>query len=278
MKKRALYLACGIPAAIVSFLLLTLLFTPNDAVKGLLVRSAQNAGYSLAMTGFGKGFPFAYRAEKVELSNDKGPLLKLRDARVRLKLLPLLTLRAELHYSGSIGAGELAGDVTLGKARGWSLQCRRVQLEDIPFFSTVAEARVRGELRVTGGMASKKGVDQGELQLEVHGAELAGVKLGAMPLPDAAYREVRGALRIEQGRAELKSFTLDGDGIYVRLKGDTTLGNPVGNSPLNLTMEMMPKPAFLERQKFIFLLLMRYQSSPGAYSIPIRGTLAHPAI
>jgi hypothetical protein len=41
---------------------------------------------------------------------------------------------------------------------------------------------------------------------------------------------------------------------------------------------MMPKPAFLERQKFIFLLLMRYQSSPGAYSIPIRGTLAHPAI
>jgi type II secretion system protein N len=278
MKKRTLYLACGIPAALICFLMLTLLFTPNDAVKGLLVRSAENAGYTLAMTGFGKGFPLAYRADTVELSNDKGALLKLRDARVRLKLLPLLTLKPEFHYSGSIGGGELEGEITLGRSKGWSLTCRRVRLEEIPYFTTVAGARVRGELRVTGSMANKKGLDQGELQLEVRGAELAGVKLGAMPLPDAAYREVRGALRIEQGRAELKSFTLDGDGIYVRLKGDTVLSNPVGNSPLNLTMEMMPKPAFLERQKLIFLLLMKYQSSPGAYSIPIRGTLAHPAI
>jgi hypothetical protein len=41
---------------------------------------------------------------------------------------------------------------------------------------------------------------------------------------------------------------------------------------------MMPKPAFLERQKFVFLLLTKYQSSPGAYSVPIHGTLAHPAL
>ena len=109
-------------------------------------------------------------------------------------------------------------------------------------------------------------------------AELAGVKIGDMPLPDASYQEVRGALRVEKGHALLKSFSLNGDGIYVRLKGDTALATPLGNSPLNLTLEMMPKPAFLERQKFVFLLLTKYQSSPGAFSIPIHGTLAHPAL
>jgi type II secretion system protein N len=278
MNRRVLLYACGIPAAVLCFLWLTLMFTPNDAVKGLLVRVADNAGYTLDLTGFGKSFPIGVKAKGVELSTEQGALLKLRDARLRLKLLPLLLGKVEVGYTGTIGGGELSGEVTLGKAGGWEVQCRGVHLEEIPFFSTVAGARVRGELRLNGKLAKQKGVDHGELQLEVRGAELAGVKLGGMPLPDAAYKTVRGALRIDQGRAELKSFSLDGDGVYVRLKGDSVLGTPVGSSPLNLTMEMMPKPAFMERQKLIFLLLMKYQSSPGAYSVPIHGTLAHPSM
>jgi len=276
MNRRTLYLACGIPAALLLFLLLTLLFTPNHAIKGVLVRAAENAGYTLECTGLGKSFPLGLKADKVELGSDKGALLKLSNVKVRLELLPLFTGKARVPYRLSIGAGEAKGDLDLGKSKGWSMQCRGVRLEDIPFFSTVAEARVRGELRLNGKLEAKNGAGTGELQLEVRAAEVAGVKIGSMPLPDAAYREVRGALKIDKGRAVLKSFTLNGDGIYVRLSGDTVLGTPLGASPLNLTMEMMPKPSFLERQKFVFLLLTKYQSSPGAFSIPIRGTLAHP--
>ena len=278
MKGRALYLACGIPAALFCFLYLTLMFTPNHAIEGLLVRVAGNAGYTLDCTGFSKSFPIGIEADALELSSAKGSLVKLRDTRVRLKLLPLLIGKARVAYRGEIGAGELKGELDLGKEQGWSVQCRGVRLEDIPFFGTVAQARVRGELKLNGKLSTKKGSGEGDVQLEVRGAEIAGVKIGAMPLPDAAYREVRGALSIEKGRAVLKSFTLNGDGIYVRLSGDTALTKPLGASPLNLTMEMMPKPSFLERQKFVFLLLTKYQSSPGAFSIPIRGTLAHPAI
>ncbi|QWV94025.1 type II secretion system protein GspN [Geomonas oryzisoli] len=278
MNRRTLYLACGVPAALILFLLLTLLFTPNDAIKGVLVRVAENAGYTLECTGFGKSFPLGLKADKVELGSEKGAILKLGRVKVRLELLPLLAGKARLAYRGSIGAGEAAGEVDLGTAKGWSMQCRGVRLEDIPFFSTVAEAKVSGELKLNGKMEANKGGGTGELQLEVRAAEVAGVKIGAMPLPDAAYREVRGALKIDKGRAVLKSFTLNGDGIYVRLSGDTVLGNPVGASPLNLTMEMMPKPSFLERQKFVFLLLTKYQTSPGAFKIPIGGTLAHPSL
>lgn len=278
MNRRTLYLACGIPAALLLFLLLTLFFTPSHAIKGVLVRAAENAGYTLECTGLGKSFPLGLKADKVELGSDKGALLKLSNVKVRLELLPLFTGKARVAYRLSIGAGEAKGDLDLGRSKGWSMQCRGVRLEDIPFFSTVAEARVRGELRLNGKLEEKKGAGTGELQLEVRAAEVAGVKIGSMPLPDASYREVRGALKIDKGRAVLKSFTLNGDGIYVRLSGDTVLGTPVGASPLNLTMEMMPKPSFLERQKFVFLLLTKYQSSPGAFSIPIRGTLAHPSM
>ena len=278
MKRRALYLACGIPAAIVCFLFLTLLFTPNHAINGMLVRIAENAGYTLDCTGLGKRFPVGLKAETLEISSEKGSLIKLRDARVRLELLPLLAGKTRVSYSGRIGAGEIEGDIDLGKARGWNIQVSRVRLEDIPFFTTVAAARIKGELRVTGKLVTRKGVGEGDMQLEVRGAELSGAKVGAMPLPDASYKEVRGTLAIQNGRATLKSFTLDGDGIYVRLKGDSVLAAPLGNSALNLTMEMMPKAALLERQKYVFLLLTKYQSSPGVFSVPIRGTLAHPAI
>jgi type II secretion system protein N len=278
MNRRVLYLSLGIPAGLVCFLFLTLLFTPNDAIRGVLVRAAANAGYSLDATGFGKSFPLGLKARTLELSSEKGALVRLSEARLRLELLPLMLGRVQLGYSGKIGSGRLEGEIKLGRTPGWSVQAREIRMEDIPFFSTVAAARVKGDLRLTGAVQSIKGIAEGDLQLEVRGAELAGVKLGDMPLPDASYQEVRGALRVEKGRALLKSFTLNGDGIYVRLKGDTALTNPLGNSPLNLTMEMMPKPAFLERQKFVFLLLTKYQSSPGAYSIPIHGTLAHPAL
>jgi type II secretion system protein N len=278
MNRRTLYLACGIPAVLLLFLLLTLLFTPNHALKGLLVRVAENEGYTLECAGFGKSFPLGLKADKVELGSAKGALLKLDHVKVRLEILPLFTGKARVAYRCNIGAGEADGELDLGRSKGWSMQCRGVRLEDIPFFSTVAEAKVRGELKLSGRMEANKGVGTGELQLEVRAAEVAGVKIGSMPLPDAAYREVRGALKIDKGRAVLKSFTLNGDGIYVRLSGDTVLGAPVGASPLNLNMEMMPKPSFLERQKFVFLLLTKYQNSPGAFSIPIRGTLAHPSM
>lgn len=279
MNRRTLYLALGIPAAILLFLLLTLLFTPNYAIKGVLVRAAENAGYTLECAGLGKGFPLALHADKVELGTAKGTVLKLSDVKVRLELLPLLTGKARFAYRCAIGAGEANGELELGrKSKGGSLQCRGVRLEDIPFFRTVAEAKVRGELRLNGKIEGGKDGNTGDLQLEVRSAEVAGVKIGAMPLPDAAYREIRGVLKVEKGRAVLKSFTLNGDGIYVRLSGDTFLGSPLGASPLNLNMEMMPKPSFLERQKFVFLLLTKYQSSPGAFSVPIRGTLAHPSM
>lgn len=278
MSRRALYLALCVPAGLLLFLYLTLCFVPNDALKGVVVRAAGEAGYTLDLTGFRKGFPLAVKARGVELSSEKGVLLKVSDARVGLEILPLFIGKPRLAYRGKIGSGEFSGTVTLGKRPGWNILAKGIHLEEIPFFGNVAGARVRGELRLTGEVTSPKGTPQGDLQLQVRGAELASVKIGEMPLPDATYQDVRGALSLDRGQAHLKSFTLAGDGIYVRLKGDVSLANPVGNSPLNLALEMMPKPEFLERQKFVFLLLIKYLTSPGAYTVPIHGTLAHPAI
>jgi len=278
MKRERLAVAAGIPVALLLFCLLTLWFVPNRTLAGVLERVAENAGYTLTCPKLSKSFPLGVKAPSAVISSDKGELLRLKDAKVALEILPLFAGKVRFGYQARIGLGTVEGEFSLGKAQRVSMDARGVRLEDVPFFATVAGARVKGELKGKGSFVQQATGPSGELQLQVQGADLYGVKIGETPLPDAAYRDVRGALVVDRGRAILKSFTLDGDGIYVRLKGDAAMVQPLGNSPLNLTLEMMPKPAFLERQKFVFLLLMKYQTSPGVYSIPVHGTLAHPSI
>jgi type II secretion system protein N len=107
---------------------------------------------------------------------------------------------------------------------------------------------------------------------------MTGLKISGVPLPDADYPEVQGVLRAGSGTITLTSFTLQGEGIYSRIKGDMPLVGTLGAAPLNLTIELMPKPEFLEKQKFVFLLLAKYLATPGHYEIPLRGTLSSPRI
>jgi len=52
----------------------------------------------------------------------------------------------------------------------------------------------------------------------------------------------------------------------------------VDAAQLDLLLEIMPKPEFLEKQKLVFLLLARFMASPGVYRVPIKGTLLKPVI
>ena len=85
-------------------------------------------------------------------------------------------------------------------------------------------------------------------------------------------------VRVSDGKARLESFTIEGDGLYMRLSGDVPSGADAASSPLNMTLEIMPKPEFLEKQKLVFMLLAKFMTAPGVYTVPIRGTLLKPTI
>jgi len=137
---------------------------------------------------------------------------------------------------------------------------------------------IKGYLSAEGAFGNLRGKASGYLKLSVRGAEARGIKIGDMPLPDSEYHTVQGMVKLASGKAVIESFSLQGEGLFIRLSGDFPLGPPPSATPLNLTLELMPKPDFMEKQKFVFLLLAKYIASPGAYRIPVRGTLAHPSI
>ncbi|ACM19248.1 type II secretion system protein GspN, putative [Geotalea daltonii FRC-32] len=278
MKRPLILFGAGIPAAIICFIALTILFVPGRELQEVFARALAREGYTLQSRSFGLAFPLGIRSSGVEIGTEKGAVIRLDKASVKLRVLPLFLGKIVFGYHGSIGKGIIDGEFSPLKKGSLKFEMAGVRLEDIPFFQTVTGAQAKGELRGKGTIKGKQAAASGELQLAVKDAQLQGVKIGPMPLPDAAYKTVQGMLKISGGRANLESLTFDGEGLYTRLKGDLPLLTPLSASPLNLTLELMPRPEFLEKQKFVFLLLLKYQTSPGHYQLPVRGTLGKPSI
>lgn len=277
MVRRWLAIAAGITAAFLLFLIAVILFIPDRELRGVVERGLARAGYTFRAAQFGKALPLGFKVRNAELADDRGVLVKADEASVRLRLLPLLTGKVSFRCRARIGSGDVRADFSPLRGGEAQIAVSHLRLEDIPFFPTATGARVKGDARLAASFIGGK-KPRGEAQLEVKGVDLSGVKIGEMPLPDASYESVRGALKVEGEKAVLQSFTLQGEGLYVRLSGDFPVTSPLGAAPLNLALELMPKPDFLEKQKFVFLLLTKYLTTPGHYQIPIHGTLAKPAV
>ena len=212
------------------------------------------------------------------LSSQQGPLLSCERLQVRALMLPLFAGRAVLAAGATIGKGHLNIRYALNGKAALTLEAESMPLSDIPFFKSVLGAKAAGSLWSQGTLQrGPKGLN-GDLKLEIKQLEFSGVKLGAFPLPDVADLKTQGMVRVSDGKARLESFTLEGDGIYMRLSGDLPSGASAAATPLNMNMEIMPTAEFLEKQKLVFLLLAKFMVSPGVYNVPIRGTLLKPEI
>jgi len=278
MKGRSiLFLSAGCGVSLVFFVLLTILFVPITEVKAVLTRALAREGYEVRVDDFQKSFPLGIYLRNAEVRDGRGLLLKLDTATVRLKLLPLFVGTVSLDARARIGDGELSASFEPRTAT-ISLHSENLRLQDVPLLQIATNADMQGKLFVDGSFTSRGNALQGDMRMEIKQAELRGIKVSGMPLPDASYDTIRGMFRASGGRGSLESLTFQGDGIYIRLKGTVAMTGPLPSAPLDLTIELMPKPDFLEKQKLVFLLLEKYQKSPGAYQIPVAGTLTSPSL
>jgi len=269
----------GFPvAALLLFVALTLLFIPNRAILDAINRGLAGQGLTLSASEFGKAFPLGIGGRGWTLSSGKGKLLTMESVSLKLRLAPLLAGKLVFSLDAGAGSGRITATASTAENGSLRLAISGLNLEQVPFFSTVAGARAAGIVNGQAEMNDAKGKGSGFIKLDAQGVELQGIKIGATPLPDATYQTVQGMIRISGGGATIESFTLQGSSLYARLKGSILPGGNLQAAPLNMTLELMPKPDFLDKQKFIFLLLAKYLDTPGHYQIPIKGVLGKPAM
>lgn len=278
MKAARLARGAGLLAALLAlFLMFIYLLFPTSSVDAFLAQTLSRQGLTLAPAAHKTLLP-GLAWDNLTLSSERGPLLNCERLQVRALLLPLFVGRAVVSGGLTIGSGHLEIRYALNGKAALNLDADGISLADIPFFKNVLGAKAAGNLWSQGALKRDAKGLSGDLKLEVKQLELSGVKLGAFPLPDADNLKTQGMIRVLDGKARLESFTLEGEGIYMRLSGDFPSGANAAVTPLNMSLEMMPKPEFLEKQKLVFLVLAKFMTSPGVYKLPIRGTLLKPEI
>jgi type II secretion system protein N len=269
--------AALLASALVLLLLFSYLLFPTGRIDAILAQVLSRQGLTLAPAVHKTLLP-GLAWDDLVLSSEQGSLLSCERLQVRPLLLPLFIGRAVVSGRATIGKGHLDVRYALNGKAALDLAADDISLADFPFFKSVLGAKAAGNLWCRGTLQrGAKGLS-GDVKLEIKQLEFSGVKLGAFSLPDAANLKTQGMVRFSDGKARLESFTFEGDGIYMRLSGDFHSGADAAAAPLNMSMEIMPKPEFLEKQKLVFILLAKFMTSPGVYTVPIRGTLLKPEI
>jgi type II secretion system protein N len=264
-------------ACLALFMVCVYIFFPARRINALIDQTLATQGLSLT-PGAHKTILPGLAWDNALLSSQQGPLIRFDHAAFRPLLLKLLTGRIVLRSAASLGAGRMSLEQKISGRQTVLVTADRLALGEMPFFKTVLGARVGGSLWSEGLVTRGARGWSGELKLEISQLEFSGIRIGAFPLPDAGNLNSKGMVRITDGKARLESLTLQGEGVYMRLSGNLPLGVNADAAPLDLLLEIMPKPEFLEKQKLVFLLLAKFMASPGVYRVPIKGTLLKPEI
>jgi type II secretion system protein N len=236
---------------------------PGSLITDLIENSLEDKGLHADFTGFRKGLFFNFESQQITLKKSGASLLSIENARARVNPLSLLVLRLSVLFDGDISRGRMNGRVDLlhGKNR-VDITIDKAEMEGISFFRALGLAGSRGIF--SGDMKIEN--SRGEIRFVLANAVFESASFGGITLPLEMFNKARGAMTVNNNTVDIKSFALEGAGIYARIKGNITEGRA------SLTAELMPERSFKEKN-YIFSMLEQYKVSPGYYSIPITSNL-----
>ncbi len=250
-------LAAAVFAAVMLFAAWFVVF-PEKTLLALIRNSLGGSGLTVDLSGFRKGYFYDFRTENVAFGKSGRTLLTAQDISCRLDFSSLLLLKPALRCGGKMAGGRITGSIGLPGGKGpVRVSIDNARIEELPFLSL---AGIGGSGSISGRLIMTKG--SGDILFAVREAHLLPASFGGIRVPLDAFSDGTGALALDGGKLRVTSFSLEGNGIYARVKG-TMEGNV-----LNLKMELMPEKSFALENP-VFALLAAYRDSPGHYSIPI---------
>lgn len=255
-------LLIGSAVAVLFIIGLWAVAVPEEVLLSRIEQSLTRAGLSVEIHGFKKGLLYDFAARDIIIRRSDAALLTLNSLSGKINPLALFLLRLPLSFSADVAGGKMSGAIDLlrAKSRG-ELRVDDARMEDIPFFAAIG---IKGRGKVYGDYKNENGI--GKLKLSVSGAQFENDSFWGFPFPLTAFSGVRGAMDISGSRVRIIALSLEGKGIYARLKGD------IKGNKADLMAEVMRDPAFVDTTG-ILPLLENYRISPGYYVVPLKSSL-----
>jgi len=241
---------------------LWIIAVPEKTIVALIETRLAGPAMQIECTGFKKGLFPGFSAERVSLKKDDHLLIAVDNFNGRVSLLSLLKLELPFSFTAGIGDGILSGRLELlSRGQDVSVSFSSVSIRSIPFFEVLG---LKGDGLITGGMALNRG--KGDITFDLKELALSSGTFGNLTIPLTDFRTGQGALGMEEGSVKVKSFTMEGPGIYGRVKGEAKGGR------LDLNLEIMPEKSYSETNP-LFRFLEQYRVSPGYYRVPLTNRL-----
>jgi type II secretion system protein N len=238
-------------------------------INGYITESLEGPDIKIKLIGFKKGIFYTLRAEQglilypgAEITSSSAsqeikPTITIQDINVTPDLRSLLELTPRLNFSGQINHGTINGTIT-EEQREMALHIygENIQINGLPIIDRIG---VYGDGNLMFNFQRKQ--RKGEITFSIDNAMLKGTLTGIGVLPLHLFRNVKGLLTFGDASIAVNSLTMEGKGIYVRIKGVIEKSNFDGN------IAIMMDSAF-DLYPTLELLLARYKVSEGYYLIP----------
>ncbi|HEX8949585.1 MAG TPA: type II secretion system protein GspN, partial [Dissulfurispiraceae bacterium] len=177
----------------------------------------------------------------------------------RINPFSLFLIRLPLTFEGEAGGGRFSGRVELLRGKGETdIKVDGMSMEKVPFFEEIGmggSGTLAGTLKMLGGTGSMK--------FSIKDLRFDSGTLFGIPIAPDMFRIARAALTIQGGVLRIDSFSLEGSGVYARIKGNIAGGKP------DLTLEIMSDSPAADLAPSL-ALLDNYRISPGYYVIPVK--------
>jgi hypothetical protein len=172
-------------------------------------------------------------------------------------MLSFLEFTPRVNFRGRVGQGRIRG--AAGRERGGVTATVHGEHIDVGSLPILAQSGIHGEGSL--GFDFRWQESRGKIVFSIDDAGLSGVFAGNNAVPLNFFKSVKGLLTLGD-TITVNSLTLEGPGVYVRVKGAIREGILDGRAEV-MVDESFPQYSLLQP------LLGRYRVSPGYYVIPL---------
>lgn len=259
MKKTALAI-CFILIGIVGLWIIAI---PEGLILDLIEDSIEDDRVYIEIRNFKKGLFYGVTAEEILVMTkdpriDEDLIFTLDNVKAQLDFMSLLRLRPAVDFDSMLNGGRVTGMIMMTGSRGIKMNGAKIPLAGVPVMESLG-------LKAQGNMSMDVTINENDAYLTffVNDMGVRSTMLSGALLPLDMFKNLKGSLSMNHNSIDVKSFTLEGKGVYARLTGRVT------ESFLDLSMELMMDSSF-ELSSLLQAALERYQESPGYYVIPIK--------
>lgn len=233
---------------------------PESLFIDLIGRSLQANNLYADFVNPQKGLFYDFRSQSVILRKSGDTLLSIHNFAGRMNPFCLFLMKPTLSFRANIGGGTIEGKAILSRGKSQvHVRFDNLPIEEIPYLAEVGLSGgglLSGELRLDDRV--------GDLRLSMNDVRLKDSSLLGITIPLDLFDKAQGIMTIREDRINISSLSLEGKGIYARVKGEVVGGM------MDLTIEIMPDASLIMGKIPSFSMIENYKVSPGYYLIPIK--------